>query len=90
MPIDREQMESDGEEVQKIRSNRKNEVLGLLKTKNANGGLDAYTQGEIAKALDIRPQHARQILMDLVQKNMVVRKQVDTGERTLVFYAIAE
>jgi len=89
MPISRQDMNEVGTEVHQVRSNRKLEVLEVLKKKNANGGLDAYTQGEVAKKLNIRPQHARQILMDLVQAKVVMRKSVVTGSRVLVYYAMA-
>jgi predicted ArsR family transcriptional regulator len=83
-------MDECGTEVKMIRSGRKNAVLEMLSTKNDKGELEAFTQGEIAKKLGIRPQHARQILMDLVQKNIVVRKQVKTAVRDLVFYALSD
>lgn len=90
MPISRDVMESEGAEVTKIRSNKKKQVIELLAEKNEEDGYDAYTQGEVAKAMGIKPQHARSILVDLVDAGICKRKQVQTGTRTLIYFTLTE
>ena len=87
MPIDMKQFEKEGEEVTgEKKAARKEQVLELLKEHKSQ----AYTQREVADALEINPTQARSILMGLVEDGHVDRKQVDNGKKVLIYYAFTE
>jgi len=86
MPIDVQTFVDEGETVAEgPRAVRKGQVLEFLK-QNAR---QAYTQREVADALEMNPTQARSILMGLIEDGAVSRKQVDNGKRVLIYYAYA-
>jgi DNA-binding MarR family transcriptional regulator len=89
MPIPVETLQKEGTEVTK-QAGKSAEVIAILKRRDAKGNRLAYSQSEIAELTDIRPQYARSILMSLVEKKKVERKQFNDGGRNKIYYAWVE
>jgi Mn-dependent DtxR family transcriptional regulator len=90
-PISVKEMESGKAVEIGARSARKEQVLKILSEKNKDGKMQAWRQGEIAARLQIGSPHARTILMDLTNKGIVVRKDMETNDgKKAVFYALKE
>ena len=91
MPIDVEELNEKGTEVQSV-PNRKAQdaVLGYLKKHKKQ----AFTQSEIAADLEMRPQQVRQCCMALTKKDLVTRKQVevptDKGTAQKIFWTLKQ
>jgi DNA-binding MarR family transcriptional regulator len=86
MPVSVEQLRKEGTEVTHTGIGKTAQVIEILKQTDKNGQRQGYTQGEIAELLSIRPQYARSILMGLVEKKRVERRQFQDGNRTKIFY----
>ena len=91
MPIDVEELESKGTEVKTIQNRKAQDaVLGHLKKHKKQ----AFTQKELADALDMRPQQIRQCCMALGKKELVIRKQLDVptekGTEARIFWTLKQ
>jgi len=85
MPISIEDFQQ-GEEVKaEARQRHQVAVLEFLKTNRL-----AYTAKEIAEKFDLLQPQARNVLMGLVKQGIVVRKQVNDGRKSLIYYAAIE
>jgi len=81
MPIDVKTLEDQGTEV--IGTIRNADVQNSVYDYLKNNKKSAFTQKEIADALGIRPQQARQCLHALLKKGKVARKACDVySEKT--------
>lgn len=94
--MDIEKLKKIGKDIQttKTHSNIQPKVLAILKTNTQNG--KAITQKEMADLLgkklgrQIRPQHARSVLLNLVKKGKAVRRVIfppDENGNKVFFYA---
>ena len=94
--MDIEKLKKVGKDIQikKTHSNIQPKVLAILKTNTKNG--EAVTQKEVAEILgkqlgrEIRPQHARSVLLTLVKKDKAVRRVIyppDENGNTVFFYS---
>jgi predicted transcriptional regulator len=86
-PIGIEELEKKGQEVGT--GPKESVATKVMATMKKNPKM-AYTQADMAKELKIGKTHANQVLRSLVEKGVVRRAQVDSGGKTLIYYALVK
>ncbi len=89
MPIDVDELNTNGTEVKTIQNRKAQDAVLKHLKKNKT---QAFTQKELAVALEMRPQQIRQCCMALGKKELVIRKQVEVptekGTESRIFWTL--